>query len=516
MVKLVNVDSGKVSVFRYLFPLLIFIFGCYMHFQRGYYSIGLSTSHAQGADDAYISFRYGWNLANHGTLSWNESGYRRTEGFTNPLWVYTSALWSLIGKKEWIYPLMVLTSVALSTALLTVLFYNVYYGNQQRIPALLGLVIIVATPAIWVHTTSGLESGLFGIGLALLAYLILFRYRQDQPPAALLLLVVMLGLLRSDAFIYLGIVLIAALISGSKAWKSILFGLLLSGLILLVWRQITFGEWLPNTAYAKVNFSLLDRFKSGLLFLSAIFLSSGWLIVLLLGAAGLWLAPKRVMLGGLFIYLAWLGYYLYIGGDHFIERHLIGLFILAACFSAPLWIRSGWFTRVLLMLTIFVGIALTIQRDPGRYDYFQPKKDDAWMMLGQAMVEDRDSYGVVVIIAAGKIPFYAGGDFIDSLGLNDPYLARLQRERFVPGHSAGDDAAALELAASHQSKIYSTFSYLNTDLISGPQAVRLWIDNRDPRDGVQYQLSNEQWQEALDAGSIFVWSIISQPTYVSQ
>ena len=77
--------------------------------------------HAQGADDAYISYRYDWNLANYNILSWNESGYRMTEGFTNPLWVYLSAGWSLLGNKALVYPLMALTSVLISSLFLLLL-----------------------------------------------------------------------------------------------------------------------------------------------------------------------------------------------------------------------------------------------------------------------------------------------------------------------------------------------------------------------------------------------------------
>ena len=60
--------------------------------------------HAEGADDACISYRYGWNLANNNILSWNESGCRRTEGFTDPLWMYMNAGLSLLGRKDWVYP----------------------------------------------------------------------------------------------------------------------------------------------------------------------------------------------------------------------------------------------------------------------------------------------------------------------------------------------------------------------------------------------------------------------------
>jgi hypothetical protein len=74
---------------------LLFALGCLLHFRRGSYSVFGVSGHRWGSEDAYISFRYGWNLAHFGVLAWNESGYRRTEGFSNPLWVYLSAVWAL-------------------------------------------------------------------------------------------------------------------------------------------------------------------------------------------------------------------------------------------------------------------------------------------------------------------------------------------------------------------------------------------------------------------------------------
>ena len=74
------------------------------HYQCGCYYTGLTSVHAQDADDAYISYRYGWNLTNYNILSWNKICYRMTEDFTDPLWIYMSADLSMPGRKDWVYP----------------------------------------------------------------------------------------------------------------------------------------------------------------------------------------------------------------------------------------------------------------------------------------------------------------------------------------------------------------------------------------------------------------------------
>src|SRR5512143_140876 len=137
---------------------------------RGTYSYTALAGipHVLGADDAYIAYRYGWNLAQYHTLSWNESGFRRTEGFTNPLWVYLSALWSLAGSKDLVYPGMALTSVAITAGLLAVLALLVLRQTKSA-AALVGLSLLSVSPVIWLHATSGLESSVFGAGAGLLA-----------------------------------------------------------------------------------------------------------------------------------------------------------------------------------------------------------------------------------------------------------------------------------------------------------------------------------------------------------
>jgi hypothetical protein len=501
----------KKRLFVYVLPTALFLLGCLLHYSRGYYYTGLTSIHAEGADDAYISYRYGWNLAQAGTLSWNESGYRRTEGFTNPLWVYLSAALALPGHKEWVYPAAVIVSSLAVLGLLLALIQRVYKDNAENPAAVIGLVLIAAAPVLWLHTTSGLESGVFGAAAALLAYLALFGKPSRRHDLAIFLLALLVGWLRSDGFVYLGILLAAAWIAGSPSWKPLAAGMLLSTTLLLAWRRVEFGAWLPNTAVAKVNFDLLKRVQIGSVWLLFAMLTSGLLTLAVLGMASLALYPRRIAIGGTIICTLWVSYYIFIGGDHFAERHLLGLLIFLAALSAPLWRKSNRIITAALILCVVGTILLSFSRDYGRFDYASPKKPDPWILLGRALQNDRSSYGVVITTPAGKIPFYAGGDFIDALGLNDPVLATYQRPEFVPGHSSGDDLQAIEIAKTHPSQIYSYFTFLDPQVISSPEAIRLWVDNRQPQESVQPTPSEAEWQAALAWDDTFRWSIISQP-----
>jgi hypothetical protein len=495
----------------HLLPVSILILGSLLHYSRGYYGIGESALFAQGIDDAYITYRYGWNLSNFGILSWNESGYRLAEGFTNPLWMLVSAAWALLRNKEVVYPLSVLTSVVVSGFLLLILSLSVYDQHEKSFSALIGLIMVSALPPIWLHMTSGLESGIFGVGLALLAYLVLFGHPRFSQPIPILLLTLFLGFLRSDGFVYLAIILIAALISGSKTWKPVAAGWLVATIVLFSWRYLTFGALLPNTAVAKVNFPLVERLPLGGKFLFATLINSGLVILLLLGISGLWLETRKARLAGIFIITAWIAYYLYIGGDVYFERHLIGIYFLAAAFSAPLWRVANKATRLIFVSAMILAAFISTTRYGNRFNYLTSKSNDPWVMLGQAIEDERDKYGVVITFAAGKIPFYAGGDFIDSIGLNDPYLATLKRDSFVPGHSAGNENAAVEIARNHPIGIYSMFSYLNEGLIERPDTISLWVDNFHPQEKAQTEITVQEWNDAIGSDNEFIWSIISRP-----
>ena len=102
-------------------------------------------------------------------------------------------------------------------------------------------------------------------------------------------------------------------------------------------------------------------------------------------------------------------------------------------------------------------IALSIQRDMGRFDYGSPKSNDPLLILSQALEVERSRYGV-----------------------------------------------------------YATFSFQDTNFISGPESISMWVDYRHLQDTVQRQVTQQQWDAAIASGDHFIWSIVSKPVYVSK
>ena len=102
---------------------------------------------------------------------------------------------------------------------------------------------------------------------------------------------------------------------------------------LVGWRLAYYGHPLPNTYYAKVSGPVLERVGYGAGLLSYLVMTSGLGAYVVLIVAD-WIATAvrvvksrsldEVGFETLFS-LGWLGYWVYVGGDHFQERFLIAL-----------------------------------------------------------------------------------------------------------------------------------------------------------------------------------------------
>lgn len=491
----------------------VFIFGSALHCYRGYYSRYIRTAHAQGADDAYISYRYGWNLAQYGIVAWNESGFRRVEGFTNPLWVYLSALVSLLGHKEIVYPAMAVVSVVCCCVLIAFLAFLVLESCREEIRSIVGIFLFSASPVVWLHATSGLESAIFGLLIGVTAWLTLGASTMSEKKVGTVVaaFVFLAILLRSDGFVYVLPILLASVVVKKPYWKHILVALLIGITILLAWRYFTFGSLIPNTAVAKLNGSLHERQYVGREILAEVLFDDGVGIFLLVGLVGMSLAGNPRLLAAAMICIAsWLGYFVYVGGDHFLERHLIAAMAFSAAISSPLWLALRRSSSIVLFCAVLGFIYEPVLRGDNRFSYRERKLPDVWIKMGSTIAMDRERYGIIVTGAAGKIPFYGGGDFVDIIGLNDPELSRIQRRPFWPGHSSGDKVKAISIAYQMSSKV-SFSGYYPADMDSlvslGDTAkVLLWCDNTNPNISGEAGIPSETLVQAM--GSPYRLSMI--------
>ena len=285
-------------------------------------------------DDAFISFRYARNLLEgHGPV-FNPG--ERVEGYSNFLWVLELAfIWRVLGvapedAAQWL-------SVAFTAGTIGAMVWWVY-----RLPSLthrglvgwmaLGLVCSSATFAVWT-SGGGLETRQFTFFIVL-AVVCLSLYRNSRwGLLAASLSLAAAALTRPEG------PLIAVLCFGWFAaqrwadagrlrldWRELAY--LIGPFVVLVgahflFRYAYYGEWLPNTYYAK---HVRPWYESGFRYLWAAALETGLYLLIPLA----WIALRqrwREWRDGTFALVLLLvgvhmAYVMRIGGDHFEYRPL--------------------------------------------------------------------------------------------------------------------------------------------------------------------------------------------------
>jgi hypothetical protein len=284
-------------------------------------------------DDAYISFRYARNLAEGQGLVFNP-GFERVEGYSNLLWVLLLAGAHRMGLSiEQVAPLLSLAAT-LGLGSLVAAAAWAWTPAQRRAWALLPVALLAATRSVAVWSTSGLETRFFEL-LVLAGVLRLWQEdarlaagaRRVAPLAAVLLSLATLT--RPDGLLILSCAFGAAALYRVREPRARLRWLIASAAVsalliggLFLFRFSYYGDWLPNTYYAKVDGRLW--WDAGLRYAAAFALEYGvWLWLPFLAAGAVFHVRRGRGLVPLLFAAVTLPHALYvvsIGGDHFEYR----------------------------------------------------------------------------------------------------------------------------------------------------------------------------------------------------
>ena len=358
-------------------------------------------------DDAFISFRYTRNLLEGHGLVFNPG--ERVEGYTNFLWILElAAIWGLFGiRPEHAAPWL---SVAYTVATIAAILWWV-----ARLPSLqyrgltswmtLGLLCSSATFAAWT-SGGGLETRQFTFFIlatvvclslypnntrGLLAASFCLAAAELTRPEGLLLAVCCFAWFALQR-------LLAEKRVNTTLLRQILY--LVAPFALLVaahflFRYAYYGEWLPNTYYAK---HIRPWYESGFRYLVAAAIETGLYLLLPLAYVALrtrWQNHRDCIYAlSLLCVVAHAAYLLPIGGDYFEYRPLDfywpllalptaeGIAILGSSLAtrlkgpskAPKWLTSGApFATVLFLLALFyantIQGALLLSRGIPREDF---------------------------------------------------------------------------------------------------------------------------------------------------
>lgn len=414
-------------------------------------------------DDAFISLRYAQRLLEGSGLTWTDGP--PVEGYSNLLWILGCALLGAIGIDLLDTPVILGMGSALATIAAVIYAYPPRSWSGS-LPALTGAMFLALAGPIALWAVAGLEGCLVA---ALLAWsLVLLRPIVDGEAAGWKSVVrpgiplALLCLTRPDAPLIVVTVCAFLLVrahSRQAAFRAISVGVL-PGLVTLTqvaFRLAYYGDWLPNTARAKVAFTAA-RLDSGMQCIADAGMSSYTLWIpasLALYVAWRDEAGRPRILLSVTLLAVWTAYSATVTCQVFGYRMLIPCYVLLAFLVADAldWVQTrgrgaqavAW-VGTLALLVVF-GRAQQLDRNIAMAHWRKPPVTVMATTVGNTLREAfRGRDPLVAVDAAGAIPFFGEFRAIDMLGLNDAHIARHHDPSFghgVQGHELGDGAYVL-------------------------------------------------------------------------
>jgi len=420
-------------------------------------------------DDAYISFRYAKNLAQgHGLVFNVDDVEEPVEGYSNFLWVLALAAGERLGVPSPI--LSRVLSIGAGVALLCLLArFLARRGASTPLVATLGTLCAATLPPLAVWSTGGLAT----MPAALAAFLVYERLTlAPERPHTLgaACAGAALVLLRADGPLVFALVLGAASL---PAWldgrRELWRPLVVTGLVAVgvfgahvAFRYGYYGDWLPNTARAKVSVDELSPelreqfYQRGTNYLVAFglaILSVPWMLALGLANLG---RPRGGPALGAFVVVAGVALYArQVGGDfmtmgRFLVPALPFLAVLAtggldriarrvpagravavACtaVATTLSLLPAWNVHPVPRATRFAWDFRWNVRDLDRftseYGMWTLMKENAegWVLLGQALKRHTEPGERLAQGPIGAVGYYSDLYLYDTYGLTNREIA---------------------------------------------------------------------------------------------
>jgi len=410
-------------------------------------------------DDAYITFRTVDNFAHGYGLRYNVD--ERVQSFTNPLWLFLMTFAYLFSGE--FYFTAIVVGVVVSVAAILLLVFGIARSTGA---ALLAVVVLCLSKAFTDYSTSGLESPLTHLLLALFA-LVFLRYERTRRSLILLSVIAALGALnRIDSLL----LYIPPLAYFAMKWggRHRLRSLALGFSPFILWVLFSFfyyGSPVPNTALAKLGTGYPEGevLQQGLLYLlNSLILDPLTLFAILSTSAVAVFRKESIFYPFVIGTGLYLIYIVLIGGDFMSGRFLTPVLFVSVIGLAGMniaWKPAG-LAAALATVLLF---GLTPEYNPlfSGFDYGRGRNQDReigrasgiadergfyyeqtgllnwqrgvsmpnhrWREVGEAW-QTGDSGQTVIGAAIGFAGYWAGPDIhiIDIFGLADPLLSRMR------------------------------------------------------------------------------------------
>ncbi|MEM7136558.1 MAG: hypothetical protein AAF500_08265 [Myxococcota bacterium] len=408
-------------------------------------------------DDAFISLRYTQRLLEGHGLTWTDGP--PVEGYSNLLWVLGCAGLTFLGVSLIATPVVLgLVSAVAALGAVVVAFAPATW--RDTLPAFTGSMFLALSGPVALWAVSGLEgclvAALLGWALVLLRPL---AAGTDDPGRAwgAGVLLALLCLTRPDGPLFTAVACVF-LVGYLRTWGALrqaarvalIPAVAVLGQVAFRWNY--YGDWLPNTARAKLALTA-TRASSGLTCLAdAASASYALWIPAALAIVVAWRDPKRrpriALVGSLLV--AWTGYAATVGCEPYGFRMLIPTFVLLAFLVSEVadWLEhQGARGRLLGWIVALAALALfsaTQRAEPNIVIARQkrPPTTERAAALGRTLATGfGDDDPLLAVDAAGAIPYHSGFRALDMLGLNDEHIGRNHDDSFgtgLQGHELGD------------------------------------------------------------------------------
>ena len=313
------------------------------------------------SDDAFITYRYARHIADGMGAVFNPG--ERVEGFSNPLFTFLLAgVYRLVPDVTW-FPI-VARGIGVASAVGALIALAACPGVELRRGIALGLLLTAVSTSFALWAVGGLETSLYCFLITLGFALTLRRPRGARGATILGLVLALITLSRPEgvlpaAALFLGRFLDPgtrhdwrghALIAGVAALPVAAYG---------AFRLAYYGDWLPNTFYAKQHFTLMGAFWRGVWYMKDFFERNGNLPLYapILFAFRAPATRRAAMLGGLLLAFD-LPFNLIVGAD-WMDQHR---FIAPLTPILYLLVGLGWIAMLDLLRE---GLAAQASRSAG-------------------------------------------------------------------------------------------------------------------------------------------------------
>jgi hypothetical protein len=421
-------------------------------------------------DDAFITYRYAHNLAEHGELTWNV-GENPIEGYTGIALPLAIAFFIKLG-----------VSPVLSGKIIGVIFYFLSVWWLHRILFKLNLswllrslilILYLTSPFMFSHSWCGLETVPYtALLLAVVNQLLsvtLAKEADKSKERLLFLLMLVVCLVRPEAVVLAFTTIISLLIIGIKferrnpldLMKSALIFFILPGIAYFLWRWNYYGFFLPNTFYAKGGPQLLVK---GSIIAFAVFVIYFYILPSLLVMISTWgnfagakarlrshfeseMRWKVIYIGiavALFCTIINLKYFQSLLLMNFESRFFAPYYPIFLAFIA-VFIEAGfsalsdiqkpkpWRFRLIFvaLVLVYAGQLLINQQRLGKYIYlrwgYQKLTDECLLSIGEYLKYNvPPQEWLAVIYDTGAIPYTSELRTLDFSRLNNEFLAHHQ------------------------------------------------------------------------------------------